>query len=222
MEFIVSFKHPEKVIKEDELKHCRVWTMDFSEQSRTPIEDTPDITILPENIEIDINQQDKVNLFNNFKLNRPTVIPKALETPVPETESEPQTEPEPEPETQPQPEPEPETESETEPETQPEPEPDNEPKELSMECVETPKVEVSVEIDESSKDPIEKISLIIKEHIKQFDEKCDKLKNVRGMITNAIEIDADIQLAIDGLNKQIETQTKLKNVFLSKVSSLKF
>ena len=182
MEFIVSFKYPDKVIKEEDLKQCRVWTMDFSEQTRTPIEDTPEITILPENNEIDINQQDKVNLFNNFKLNRPDVIPKVVKESVQDEDDSVSTEgvsPE-----SVQEEPPSSVQSEdVSPSDNEEPPVSVETPPSSSKSVEEPepeqKLEVSVEIVE---DPFEQISSLIKELMEPINIKREKLLKIKDMI----------------------------------------
>ena len=204
MEFIVSFKHPEQVIKEDDLKHCRVWTMDFSEQTRTPIEDTPDVTILPENNEIDINQQDKVNLFNNFKLNRPATIPKVVSTPVPEKEKSEQ-----EDDTQ-------STEVSAPESVQEDPPSSVKSEELSPSAVEEPQVPVSVEIEEEV-DPLEQISSIIKKLMEPINQKREKLVKVKDMILASVDVDEDIQPAVDNFTKQIEAQDRKQDEIREKI-----
>ena len=222
MEFIVSFKHPEKVIKEDELKHCRVWTMDFSEQTRTPIEDSPDITILPENNEIDINQQDKVNLFNNFKLQRPANIPQATvnieeSTEIKEEESEETKEEDKQ-----------SVEGSAPDSVQEEPPSSVKSEDISPAAIEEPPSSVKSEdispaaieeppaaIEEPkvsvTKDPLEQISDLINLMKAPIIAKREKLTKVKDMILSTVDIDDDIQPTVDNFLKQIEEQNKKEN-----------
>lgn len=234
MEFIVSFKNPEKVIKEDDLKHCNVWVMDFSKQIRTPIQPEKDTTILPENHEIDINQQDKVNLFNNFSLERPSVIPTAIEPvvetseePVSETPEEPVVETPDEPVVETPEEPVVETPDEPVVETQEEPVVETQ-AEPVVESKEEPVVETPVEISESvvekpqetisiDKCPINVFITFMKTEISVYDEKINKIKTVRDMITSNLDVDDDIRPCIETFSKQIEELNNNKSLFIEKV-----
>ena len=199
MEFIVSFKAPETVIKEDDLKHCRVWVMDFSQQVRTPIDDTDDVTILPENNEIDINQQDKVNLFNNFKLNRPERIPVARS--VEEVEEK--------------------TEEVVEEKTE------EEVIEEKIEEVVEEKVEITSAAVEAETQCTEigQITKLIESFIVPLDNKKHKIASLRDMIVNSIDDDDDdIRDALGGFDKKTqgidETKKKFKNEILEIINKL--
>ena len=207
MEFIVSFKAPETVIKEDDLKHCRVWVMDFSQQVRTPIDDTDDVTILPENNEIDINQQDKVNLFNNFKLNRPERIPVARSVEEVEEKTEEVVEEK--------------TEEVVEEKTE------EEVIEEKIEEVVEEKVEITSAAVEAETQCTEigQITKLIESFIVPLDNKKHKIASLRDMIVNSIDDDDDdIRDALGGFDKKTqgidETKKKFKNEILEIINKL--
>ena len=76
MEFAVTFSRPENCIEEQNYKKVANWIMNFSDQTRRPMieKDFESMSVLPENMNIDINQQDKVScektlfllIFNDF------------------------------------------------------------------------------------------------------------------------------------------------------------
>ena len=71
MEFAVTFSRPENCIEEQNYKKVANWIMNFSDQTRRPMieKDFESMSVLPENMNIDINQQDKVSLFKTFNIN---------------------------------------------------------------------------------------------------------------------------------------------------------
>ena len=73
MEFAVTFSNPSDIIDEEEYKSKRSWIMDFSNQTRRPMStyEVENMSVLPENTNIDINQHDKVTLFKSFELFKP-------------------------------------------------------------------------------------------------------------------------------------------------------
>ena len=73
MEFAVTFSNPSDIIDEEEYKCKRSWIMDFSNQTRRPMStyEVENMSVLPENTNIDINQHDKVTLFKSFELFKP-------------------------------------------------------------------------------------------------------------------------------------------------------
>jgi len=231
MEFIVSFKAPETVIKEDDLKHCRVWVMDFSQQVRTPIDDTDDVTILPENNEIDINQQDKVNLFNNFKLNRPERIPvaRSVEEVEEKTEEvvEEKTEEVVEEKTEEVVEEKTEEVVEEKTEEVVEEKTEEEVIEEKIEEVVEEKVEITSAAVEAETQCTEigQITKLIESFIVPLDNKKHKIASLRDMIVNSIDDDDDdIRDALGGFDKKTqgidETKKKFKNEILEIINKL--
>ena len=96
MEFAVTFSKPFDIIDEDEYKNKRSWIMDFSNQTRRPMNsyEIDNMSVLPENTNIDINQHDKVTLFKSFALFAPEEpADEHTEEPVEEPADEPTEEP---------------------------------------------------------------------------------------------------------------------------------
>ena len=164
MEFAVTFSNPSDIIDEEEYKCKRSWIMDFSNQTRRPMStyEVENMSVLPENTNIDINQHDKVTLFKSFELFKPEEPSDETtdETePDEETTEEPAEEPEPVEEIPEEPTEGPEPSKETTEEPSEEPEPAEEvPEETMDEPVEEPIEEIPEEtMDEPVEEPIEEI-----------------------------------------------------------------
>ena len=201
MEFAVTFTNPSNFIDEEKYKSTRCWIMDFSNQTRRPMNsyEIENVSVLPENANIDIKQQDKVVLFKSFALSEPETDESAehesetAEEPAePEAETEESTEPEaeteestePEAETEESTEPEAETEESTEPETEEPTEPEDEAEEPTKSTDSELKIEVTnCEIIEqikkkytglvSKKKKLENIKMVLEESLEETEIELD-------------------------------------------------
>ena len=225
MEFAVTFSNPSAIIDEEEYKTKRSWIMDFSNQSRRPMNayEVDNMSVLPENTNIDVNQHDKVTLFKSFELYLPekesteeateperdtkeetkeSTEEETKESTEPEEETEESTEPEEE--TKESTESEEETEEATEPEeetkesTEPEEETkeSTEPEEETKESTE-PEEEEPDEVTEPSatevSTDIDNTILTIRLVYDDLKNKKKKVENVRTMLKETLE-ETDIEL----------------------------
>ena len=171
MEFAVTFTNPSNFIDEEKYKSTRCWIMDFSNQTRRPMNsyEIENVSVLPENANIDIKQQDKVVLFKSFALSEPETDESA------EHESETAEEPA---------EPEAETEESTEPETEEPTEPEDEAEEPTKSTDSELKIEVTnCEIIEqikkkytglvSKKKKLENIKMVLEESLEETEIELD-------------------------------------------------
>ena len=223
MEFAVTFSNPSDIIDEEEYKCKRSWIMDFSNQTRRPMStyEVENMSVLPENTNIDINQHDKVTLFKSFELFKPDESPEeTTEEPsaepaeeVPEEPSEEPAEEVPE-ETTEEPSEEPAEEVPEESTEEPSEEPAEEvPEEPTEETSEEPAEEVSEEPsektaeevpDETTEEPVKKeignVDIDLSESIQKIQSvyhelknKKKKVENVRAVLQETLE-ETDIEL----------------------------
>jgi hypothetical protein len=235
MEFAVTFSNPSDIIDEEEYKCNRSWIMDFSNQTRRPMStyEVENMSVLPENTNIDINQQDKVTLFKSFELFKPE---EPVEEPSEETTDEPVEEvPE---ETTDEPVEEVPEETTDEPvEEVPEKTTDEPVEEVPEETTEEPVEEVP---DETTEEPVEEVTEEpIKEEVKKeigdsdLDEfirriqnvynglknKKKKVENVRAVLKDTLEeTDIELDSAFAAFDKKLtkidEEMDALKNKIL--------
>ena len=214
MEFAVTFSNPSDIIDEEEYKCKRSWIMDFSNQTRRPMStyEVENMSVLPENTNIDINQHDKVTLFKSFELFKPDESPEETteepsDEPVEEVPEEPTEEPSEEPAEEVPEEPAEEVPDETAEEPSEKPaeevpdetaeEPSEEPAEATEEPSEEPAEEATEEPseepaeevpEETSEEPVKKeignVDIDLSESIQKIQSVYHELKNKKKKVEN--------------------------------------
>ena len=244
MEFAVTFSNPSDIIDEEEYKCKRSWIMDFSNQTRRPMStyEVENMSVLPENTNIDINQHDKVTLFKSFELFKPDESPEETteepsDEPVEEVPEEPTEEPSEEPAEEVPEKPAEEVPDETAEEPSEEPaeevpdETAEEPSEEPAEATEEPSEEPAEEVpEETSEEPVKKeignVDIDLSESIQKIQSvyhelknKKKKVENVRAVLQETLEeTDIELDSAFAAFDKKLtkidEEMDALKNRIL--------